>query len=65
MFTMDHFGGSFEFPTETGSDEQGVYARALGYEARHPFSPEQALNDLNAAIDNAISEGKLIPTMGG
>jgi hypothetical protein len=65
MFTMDHFQGSFEFEVETGSDAEGVYARAHGYEARHPFSAEQALNDLNEQLDIAISTGKLVPTMGG
>jgi hypothetical protein len=65
MFTMDHFYGSFEFPTETGQDEKGFWARAEGFEARHPISPDQALNDLNAALEEAISTGKLVPTMGG
>lgn len=64
MFTMDHFWGSFEFETEIGKDDKGFYARAHGYEARHPHSQDQALNDLNQVIDTAISTGKLVPDMG-
>lgn len=64
MFPLDHFDGSFEFETETGRDDNGFFARAQGYEARHPFSSAQALNDLNGIIDEAISTGKLVPNMG-
>jgi len=64
-FSMDHFAGSFEFEVETGRDGTDYYARSNGYEARHPTSPEQALNDLNQQLDIAISTGKLVPTMGG
>ena len=65
MFTMDHFQGSFEFEVETGEDSEGYFAKAHGYEARHPSSPEQALNDLNQQLDIAVMQGKLVPTMGG
>lgn len=64
MFPTDHFHGSFDLTTETGKDDKGFYARAEGYEARHPFSAAQALNDLNQVIDEAISTGKLVPNMG-
>ena len=64
MFTMDHFAGSFEFNTEVGQDDNGHFARAMGFEARHPFSAEQALNDLNEQLDSAISRGELVPDMG-
>lgn len=63
MFITDHMWGSFEFETETGQDDKGFYARAQGYEVRHPFSAEQALNDLNEQIDIAIQTGKLVPNM--
>jgi hypothetical protein len=65
MFTMDHFFGSFEFETEIGQDDKGFFARAHGLEARHPFSSDQALNDLNQKVDEAISKGEIVPTMGG
>jgi hypothetical protein len=64
MFPTDHFFGQFQFETETGTDDKGCYARAQGFEARHPFSTDQALNDLNQVLDNAIATGKLVPDMG-
>lgn len=65
MFTMDHFWGSFEFETEIGQDDKGHYARAFGLEARHPYSSDQALNDLNKLVDEGISKGEIVPNMGG
>ena len=64
MFPTDHFFGSFDFETETGIDDKGAWARAQGFEARHPFSTDQALNDLNSLLDDAIAQGKLVPDMG-
>lgn len=64
MFPTDHFHGSFDLETQTGKDDKGFYAKANGYEARHPFSADQALNDLNQLLDNAIASGKLVPNMG-
>ncbi len=64
MFSNDHMFGSFDLETETGKDDKGFFARAQGYEARHPFSADQALNDLNNVLDEAVSSGKLVPNMG-
>ncbi len=64
MFPLDHFEGSFEFETTVGKDDRGFFARAEGLEARHPFSADQALNDLNNILDEAITTGKLVPNMG-
>ena len=64
MFPMDHFDGAFEFAIETGRDDKGVYARSQGREARHAFSTEQAINDLNEELHNAVSRGEIVPNMG-
>lgn len=64
MFPTDHFDGSFEFDITSGVDENGAYARGQGREARHPFSVEQAINDLNEQLYHAVSNGDLVPNMG-
>ena len=66
MIPTDHFFGSFDsFETEVGHDAEKdeYYARALGLEARHKYQ-EQALNDLNAKIFDAVSRGEIVPNMG-
>jgi hypothetical protein len=64
MLPLDHFDGSFEFAIETGQDDKGHWARAHGREARHPYDPSQAVNDLNAELYDAISRGDIVPNMG-
>lgn len=60
MFT-DHFFGAFDdFPTELRRDGEEWVASAQGLEARHAYQ-DQALNDLNAKIYDAISRGELFP----
>jgi hypothetical protein len=65
MFSTDHFYGAFdEFPTDLKQDADGTWvASAMGLEARHQYQ-EQALNDLNAALLDAVSKGELVPNMG-
>jgi uncharacterized protein YicC (UPF0701 family) len=63
MFPTDHFDGSFELNIETGRDDKGVYARSLGYEVRHPSNLEQAVQELNEEIYNAVSRGEIVPSM--
>lgn len=60
---LDFFNGSFEFETEFRREGDLHVATALGYEARHR-DPSQALNDLNAKIDEAITKGELVPDQG-
>jgi len=64
MIPMDHLDGYFEFETEIGKDEKGFYARAQGFEARHPNFQDQAINDLNEKVFDAISRGDLVPNLG-
>jgi hypothetical protein len=60
MFT-DHFFGAFDdFPTNLRQEGEEWVAEAQGLEARHKFQ-DQALNDLNAKIYDAISRGELTP----
>lgn len=64
MNTMDHLNGSFDsFETEIGKDGDLFYAKALGIEVRNA-NQEQALNDLNQKLYDAITRGELIPNMG-
>jgi hypothetical protein len=65
VIPLDHLDGDFsDFPTDTGKDDKGFYARALGLEARHAFSQEQALAELNTLLYDKVSRGELIPNMG-
>jgi endo-1,4-beta-D-glucanase Y len=60
----DHFMGVFDnFETEIGKEGDEYYARALGLEARHKYQ-EQALNDLNAKLQEAILKGEIVPNGG-
>lgn len=62
---MDHLEGIFDgFETEVGSDEKGFYARAMGREVTGRPDADQAINDLNQIIYDAISRGEIIPDMG-
>jgi len=62
---MDHLEGIFDgFETEVGSDEDGFYARALDREVKGRPNAEQALNDLNQILYDAISRGEILPDMG-
>lgn len=64
MFTTDHFQGAFDdFPTEIRKEGDEFVASALGIEARHRYQ-DQALNDLNAKLYDAISKGEIVPDMG-
>jgi len=65
MFGTDHLFGSFdEFPTDIRQESDGTWvASALGLEKRHKYQ-EQALNDLNAALFDAVSQGTIVPNMG-
>jgi hypothetical protein len=61
---MDHLFGSFDsFDTDTGKDAKGFYARALGREVTGRPNLEQALNDLNEILYDAISKGEILPDM--
>lgn len=62
---MDHLEGHFTgFETETGKDERGYFARALGREVTGRPNLEQSLNDLNQILYDAISRGEILPDMG-
>lgn len=64
MNYTDHFQGAFDdFPTELRREGEEWVASALGVEARHAFQ-DQALNDLNAKIYDAISRGDIVPNGG-
>jgi len=64
MFTTDHFQGAFDsFETDLRQDGNEWVASAMGIESRHQYQ-EQALNDLNAKLHDAISKGELVPNMG-
>lgn len=64
MFPTDHIFGIFDdFETEIRKDGDEYVASALGMEARHKYQ-EQALNDLNAKLQDAIANGTLVPNMG-
>jgi len=59
---LDGFLGSID--TETGSDERGFFARALGREVVGRPNVEQAVNDLNQVLEEAILKGEIVPDMG-
>jgi hypothetical protein len=64
MFPTDHLFGDFtEFPTDLRREGDEWIASAMGIEARHQFQ-EQALNDLNVKIYDAVSKGEIVPNMG-
>ena len=60
----DYLFGAWEFATDIGKDDGGYYAKALGYEAHHPSSQDQALNDLNQKLSDAMERGELVPDFG-
>ena len=60
----DYLQGQWEFPTEIGRDGEGYFAKAMGYEARHATSQDQALNDLNIKLNDAMDRGELHPDIG-
>jgi hypothetical protein len=63
-FGRDHLEGVFDgFETEIGSDENGFFARSMGREVTGRPNQEQALNDLNSIIYDAISKGEIVPDM--
>lgn len=65
MFGVDHLEGSFEFHTELKQDAEGNWiASALGMSAKHSIQ-SQAINDLNAALDNKLMRGELKPDIMG
>jgi hypothetical protein len=65
MFGADHLMGSFEFQTDLVKDEEGYWvASALGVSARHS-DQSQALNDLNAALDEKLMSGQIRPDIMG
>lgn len=49
--------------TELKQEGDVWIASALGLEARHKYR-EQALNDLNEKVYNAVSRGEIVPDMG-
>lgn len=66
MFTTDHFNGAFDdFQTELEFDEKKSMwkASALGYSAKHKYQ-DQAINDLNEKLFNAVTNGEIVPNMG-
>lgn len=64
MVPTDHLGGSFEFDTHLGRDSEGNHvASALGFSASHPFQ-DQAINDLNAILNDKMERGELVPDQG-
>jgi hypothetical protein len=63
MFGTEHMMGSFDFHTDITQDDKGNWvASALGESASHP-DQSQALNDLNAKIDDKLVRGELRPDM--
>ena len=58
----DYLFGSFEFPTELEKDGDVYVAKAMGYEARHE-DRDQAINDLNFKLNDAMEKGDLSPQM--
>lgn len=65
MIPTDHLQGAFDsFHTDVRQEPDGTWvASALGLESRHAHH-EQALNDLNAKVYDAISRGEIVPDMG-
>lgn len=64
MFGTEHLTeGSFEFQTDLNQLPDGKWeASALGVKATHA-DQSQAINDLNAALDDKIMRGEIRPTM--
>lgn len=62
MIFTDHLNGDFtDFETEIGKGDDGLFfAKAMGYAAKSLYQ-DQALNDLNIQIYEAISKGELVP----
>lgn len=59
----DYLGGSFEFDTELVQKEGKWTASALGFSATHDDA-SQAVNDLNAFLNDKMERGELIPNQG-
>jgi hypothetical protein len=65
MFGTDHLNGSFEFQTDLAKDAEGNWiASALGVSAKHS-DQSQAINDLNAALDEKLMSGEIRPDIMG
>ena len=58
----DYLFGSWEFPTDVRQDGDDWVASAMGYSAKHE-DKDQALNDLNAKLNEAMEKGELRPQM--
>jgi hypothetical protein len=63
MQSRDFLEGSFEFQTEITRDGDDYIASAQGYSAKHR-SQDQAINDLNRKLSDAMESGRLQPGMG-
>lgn len=65
MRFTDHLQGSFEFDTKVtrNADNTKWVASALGQSVEH-FDQSQAVNDLNALLDDKIARMEIVPDQG-